>query len=349
MVLKKNIEYAKKTVTLKDIAVELNTSISTVSRALKGHSRISFETQERVRKKAFDMGYRSHNRLHIDRSKTSKLIGVIVPKISYHLYAMAISGIEQIGEEHGMHIIICQSNESYEREKSLIDELISIGVNGVITSIASGTKEFSHFRKLKDHAIPLVFFNRECDEIDTNKVTIDNTQAAYDATKHLIEVGCKNIAYLGGPETLQINRDRAKGYENALMDNELKLRKEYKAFCEFNKDSTLSAARKLLYSPDHPDGILTFSDQIAISVMLAAKERGISIPEQLCLIGFNNEPVDDLLEPSLTSVDQPGFLMGKEAAKLLLEQLDNRENPFEKRILRSSLIIRNSTNKNKIS
>lgn len=341
------MKQAERPTTLKDIADELDTSISTVSRALKGHSRISFETQEKVRQKAFDMGYRSYNMLRVDKAKSSKFIGVIVPKIGYHLYAMAISGIEQIAEEQGMHLIICQSNESYEREKSLIDELIDIGVNGVIVSLASETKDFSHFSKLKGHSIPLVFFNRECNDVDTNKVTIDNTQAAYEATEHLIEIGCKNIAYLGGPEALQINRDRAMGYENALRNYNLELRAAYKVFSRFDKDRTLSAARKLLYSPDHPDGILTFSDQIAISVMRAAKERGISIPEQLSIIGFNNEPVDELLEPSLTSVDQPGFQMGKEAAKLLMDRINNHESPFVKRILKSSLIIRNSTNKNK--
>lgn len=341
------MEHAKKTTTLKDIAEELNTSIATVSRALKGHSRISFETQEKVRQKALEMGYRSHKMFPANKPKASKFVGVIVPKIEYHLYAMAISGIEQIAEEHGMHIIICQSHESYEREKSLVDELIGIGVNGVIASLASETKDYSHFRKLMEHKIPLVFFNRECHEIDTNKVTIDNTQAAYEATEHLIEIGCKNIAYLGGPETLQINRDRAKGFENALRENDLEIRAAYKVFSRFDKDSTLSAARKLLYSPDHPDGILTFSDQIAISVMLAAKERGIAIPEKLSIIGFNNEPVDDLLEPSLTSIDQPGLEMGMEAAKLLLDQIGGYESPFEKRVLKSLLIIRNSTNKNR--
>lgn len=335
--------------TLKDIASALGISISTVSRALKSHHRISLATQQRVKLKAKQMGYMSLGMLESQQKKNSNLIGVIVPKISYHLYAMAISGIESIAEANGMHIIVCQSNESYEREKSLVQELINVGVNGVIASLASETKEFSHFNELKKMGVPLVFFNRECNDVVTNKVTIDNKRAAHEAVSHLISIGCKRIAYIGGPEILQINRDRVEGYKDALKKNGLALFDDYIVYSNFDKESTLSAARKLLYSPEHPDGILTFSDQIAINVMLAAKERGISIPDKLSLIGFNNEPVGELLEPSLTSIDQPGFRMGEQAVQLLLRQLKNPNEPFEKRILKSFLVVRNSTNKNKLN
>lgn len=337
----------KTSATLKDIAEALNISISTVSRALKNHPRISIPTQEKVRRTAERMGYMSVDMIQVQMQKNSNLIGVIVPKISYHLYAMAISGIERIAEENDMHIIVCQSNESYDREKSLVQELINVGVNGIIASLASETKEFSHFNALKRMGIPLVFFNRECNDVVTNKVTIDNKRAAYEAVSHLISIGCKRIAYLGGPEVLQINSDRAEGYKKAMKDNGLEVPEDYLIYSNFDKESTLSAARKLLYSPVHPDGILTFSDQIAISVMLAAKERGISMPEKLAVIGFNNEPVDELLEPSLTSIDQPGFRMGEESAQLLIKQLNNPKEPYEKRILKSFLVVRNSTNKNK--
>lgn len=335
--------------TLKDIADALSISISTVSRALKSHHRISLATQQRVKNKAKQLGYVSVDMLDSQKQKNSNLIGVIIPKISYHLYAMAISGIESIAEAHGMHIIVCQSNESYAREKSLVQELINVGVNGIIASLASETKEFSHFNALKKLGIPLVFFNRECNDVITNKVTIDNKRAAYEAVSHLVSIGCKRIAYIGGPEILQINADRVEGYKKALRENDIDIPEDYIVYSNFDKESTLSAARKLLYSPVHPDGILTFSDQIAISVMLAAKERGISIPNKLSLIGFNNEPVGELLEPSLTSIDQPGFRMGEEAVQLLLRQLKNPSEPYEKRILKSFLVVRNSTNKNKIT
>jgi LacI family transcriptional regulator len=204
-----------------------------------------------------------------------------------------------------------------------------------------------HFQELKQRKIPLVFFNRDCDDIDTDKVTIDNENAAFEAVTHLINIGCKEIAYLGGPTVLQINQYRLRGYKKALKKHKMALREDFMVCSRFDRESTLSAARTLLYAPEYPDGILTFSDQIAISVMLAAKERGIAIPEELSIIGFNNEPVDALLEPSLTSVEQPAFRMGEEAAQLLLKQLTGKEDQYENRILKSFLVVRNSTNRNK--
>lgn len=343
-----NNHLKKSEATLKDIAKELNVSVSTVSRALKEHPRISLSTQYRVKQTARRLGYLSLDMLDVKKPKPTNLIGVIVPKISYHLYAMAISGIEHIAEQHGLHIIVCQSKESALREKSLVNELINAGVNGIIVSLASETKEFSHFNKLLSLGIPLVFFNRQCENIKTHKVIIDNQRAAYEAISHLVSIGCKKIAYFGGPEVLQINEDRIAGYKQALSDNGLDIIEKYLVYSNFDKVSLMSAARKLLYGPEFPDGILTFSDQIAINIMLVAKERGISIPEELSLVGFNNEPVDELLEPSLTSIDQPGYRMGEEAAQLIVSQLNNNRHPFEKRILKSSLVVRNSTNKNKM-
>ncbi len=339
----------KSNATLKDIAKHLGLSISTVSRALKDNPRISGFTKGKVRRTAKELGYLSIDMLGNFQKENTNLIGVIVPKISYHLYAMAISGIESVAEKHGMHIIVCQSNESYEREKDLVEELINIGVNGVIVSLASETKNFLHFEKLKKLNIPLVFFNRECNEVITHKVTIDNRKAAHEAVRHLISIGCKKIAYLGGPLMLQINKDRAHGYRDALEEAGITFDENLMVFSKFDKERTLSAAREMLYSPDYPDGILAFSDQIAISIMLAAKERGIIIPKQLSIIGFNNEPVDELLEPSLTSIDQPGIKMGEEAANLLLQSNIQKTTTYEKKILKSYLIVRNSTNRNKLS
>lgn len=337
----------KRNATLQDIAEKLNLSVSSVSRALKDNPRISGFTKEKVRRAAEELGYVSIDTLGLKKGSASKLIGVIVPKIGYHLYATAISGIEQIAEQFGMRIVVCQSNESSEREKDLVNELINIGVKGVIVSLASETKTFGHFEKLKRNGIPLVFFNRECNEVLTHKVTIDNQLAAYNAVQHLISIGCERIAYLGGPEILQINRDRAQGYKEALKEAGLKQDTNLLRFSTFDRESAMSAARDLLYQSEYPDGILAFSDQMAISVMLAAKERGISIPEQLSIIGFNNEPVGELLEPSLTSIDQPAFAMGQESAKLLLQPSTEFKLNYEKKVLNSFIVIRNSTNKNK--
>ncbi len=338
----------KNKATLADIANTLDVSISTVSRALKGHPRIGPITKAKVLEVARDLGYMSPSMLELEVRKQSKFIGVIVPKISYHLYAMAISGIEKVAETRGMHIIVSQSNESQEREQSLVHELMDLGVAGVIASLASETTDFSHFEALKRRKIPLVFFNRQCDEVETDKVVIDNYKAACDATEHLIAIGCKKIAYLGGPEILQINNVRAAGYLSTLQKNNLKPNSDYMVYTSFDRESTLSAARKLLYSPNTPDGVLAYSDQMAIGLMVAAKERGLKIPEDIAIIGFNNEPVDELLEPSLTSIDQPAYKMGEESANLVFKQIDNYEGDYKKKILKSYLVVRNSTNRNRV-
>lgn len=334
-------------VTLKDIAQQLDISISTVSRALKNNPRIGDFTREKVIRKAREMGYFQDVRFDMHSREHTNLIGVIVPSIRYHLYARAISGMEDTLEKKGMHLVVCQSNESYEREKVLVEKLMQMGVNGIIISLASETQNFFHFEKIKQNGIPLVFFNRECNEVNTHKVTIDNQRAACEAVEHLISVGCTRIAYLGGPEVLQINAERIKGYKKALKNANLPIEEDRIVFSRFDRQSTLSAARRLLYTPNHPDGILTFSDQIAVSVMLAAKERGIAMPKDLSVIGFNNEPVDEFLEPSLTSIEQPGFAMGATAAKMLLQRSAELKEDYEKRILKSYLVVRNSTNKNK--
>ncbi|MFC2128106.1 LacI family DNA-binding transcriptional regulator [Bacteroidota bacterium] len=336
----------KKT-TLKDIAVKLNISISTVSRALQNNPRISKEIRDLVLHTAKELNYFANKNFDFTGLKKMNAIGIIVPKISYHLYAMAISGIEKIAEDNGMKIIICQSNESYERERGLIKELIEIGIAGLIVSHASETKNFSHFQEAKKHNIPLVFFNRLCDEVESDKVVLDNFRAAYEATQHLIEIGCKKITYIGGPKKLQISNTRLLGFKKAIENNKIRFDEKLIEHCDFTRESQLSTARKLLYTASHPDGILCFSDQIAISVMLAAKERGIKIPEDFSVIGFNNEPIDELLTPSLTSVDQPGYEMGIASAQLIINRIKNHQTKNSRKILKSNLIIRNSTNRNK--
>lgn len=338
----------KKKITLNDIAKTLDISTATVSRALQNSPMISESVRKKVLKTAHDLNYFSNKFPETVLPKKSNAIGVIVPKITYHLYGMAISGIEKAAEENSIHIIICQSDELYEREKNLTEELVKIGVSGLIVSPAGETRNFNHFAGLKDKGIPLVLFNRQCDEVVTDKVVIDNYKASYDATEHLISIGCKHIAYIGGPQLLQISNKRAMGYRQALKDAHITIDEKQIEYCNFTKESNLSAARKLLYSPNPPDGILAFSDQIAIAAMLAAKERGLKIPEDLAIIGFNNEPVDELLEPSLSSIDQPAFQMGYESAQLLIQRMKHPSDEIFHKVLKSELIIRNSTNRNKL-
>lgn len=337
----------KEHTTLKDIAKELNLSISTVSRALQGNPRISTKTRDKVLELAREYNYFQTRYVDPFLQRKINAVGVIVPSIKYHLYAMAISGMESVLQNHDMQIIICQSNESYVRERILVKELMDMGVAGLIVSLAGETKEFDHFLGLKQAKVPLVFFNRLCDEIDSDKVIIDNFKAAYDATRHLVEVGCRNIAYIGGPNILQISNTRLLGYKKALVDENIPVREKFIEYSDFSREGNLNAARKLLYSPEYPDGVLAFSDQVAIGVMMAAKERGLKVPEEIAIIGFNNEPVDELLEPSMTSIDQPSYEMGVESAQLIVDRIENFDRNYSRKVLKSHMVIRSSTNRNK--
>jgi len=334
---------------LKDIAIRLNLSISTVSRALRDHPDINKKTKQTVVALAQQLDYEPNNIARSLLKNRSNTIGIIVPKIGYHLYSTAISGIEKVAIEAGFNIMICQSGESFAREVNNVHTLHASRVGGFIISVSSETADYAHFLKIQRKNTPLVFFNRDCN-IAATKVVIDNQSAASEAVNHLLETGCRRVAYIGGPTTVQISNKRLEGYRKALEARSIDIDEKLIAHCEFNKESALNAARKLLYLAHPPDGILAFSDQIAISAMLAAKERGLKIPQQLAVIGFNNEPVDELIEPTLTSIDQPAFQMGERAAQLLLEQINGNKAvpPIKTEVLNSSLIIRESTNRNKV-
>jgi DNA-binding LacI/PurR family transcriptional regulator len=334
---------------LKDIAHRLGISVSTVSRALRDHPDINRKTKEAVAALARELDYEPNNIARSLLNRRSNTIGIIVPKIGYHLYSTAISGIEHVAIQAGYSIMICQSGESFAREVNNVHTLQASRVGGLIISVSGETATYDHFQKIQRRNTPLVFFNRDC-ELAATKVVIDNFGAAYEAVTHLAEIGCKRIAYLGGPQTVQISNKRLQGYQKSLEAHGMAVDERLITHCEFNKESALNAARKLLYLFHPPDGILAFSDQLAINVMLAAKERGLKIPQQLAVIGFNNEPVDELIEPTLTSIDQPSFQMGERAAHLLLEQINQIAHPppVKTEVLNSKLIIRASTNRNKL-
>lgn len=331
--------------TLKDLARILDLSESTISRALRDHPRISVETRRRVKELAERMEY-VPNQLAVNllRQRTNT-IGVIVPRIGYHLYATAISGMEAEAEKEGFNIIIGQSAESFQRERSIIQEMMYARTAGFIASIASETADFEHFARVKRRGYPLVFFNRECAEIYTDRVVIDNVAAAREAVHYLIQTGCRRIAYIGGPEFVQISKKREQGYREALAAAGLPFRPQWVVHSEFNPAGAREAAGQLLALPEPPDAILAFSDQIAQNVLYIARRQGIQIPKELSIIGFNNEPADALLEPSLTSIEQPCFEMGRLAAELLITQVLGRDPLYrtQNRILQALLVCRRTT------
>ncbi|NBX11473.1 MAG: LacI family transcriptional regulator [Chitinophagaceae bacterium] len=335
----------EKPTTIKDIAKKLNISISTVSRALRDAPDINRETKNAIKKLAEDLKYQP-NRLAVSlRQNQTHTIGVIVPNLDYVLSSM-VRGIDEVALEAGYTVMVCQSNESFGREivntKRLLDSL----VDGFIISVSSETKSFEHFKKIQDRNIPLVLFDRLAPDLQAPSVKLDNENGGFIATEHLIKQGYKKIAILAGPKNLGISNQRMDGYLNALKKYKLKKNKQFIVHCDFNQNYAYAATKELLMMKDRPDAIFTISDRMAIGAQLAIKENNLRMPEDIGLVGFNNEPVTSLVTPQISSVDMPAFDIGKAAAKLFIEIMHHNEiGTIEEQILKPKLFIRASSNR----
>jgi LacI family transcriptional regulator len=313
----------KNQVTIKDLAEKLNISVATVSRALRGMPEIHPETRKTVLALAQEMDYQP-NQLATSLVKSStRTIGVIVPNAGYYFFSSVISGIEETAAQHGYSILLCQSNESYQREIINIQDLTRGQVEGLIVSLSRETFAYEHFQKLLRKHIPLVIFDRYTDEIAASKVIIDNREAGLQATRHLLEKGCRRIAYLGGPHNMQISNERLAGYQQALQEQDLPFDKQYIMHCDYTLENAIQRTYDLVNMPPAPDGILAVSDRIATASLFALRQRGVQVPDDVAIIGFNDEPVSALLTPTLSSVAQPTFQMGQIAVELLLQQIQS--------------------------
>lgn len=338
-------------VTIKDIARELGISPSTVSRALKDHPDISPDTKKAVTALAEKLNYQPNIiALSLRQSKTNT-IGVIVPEIVHFFFSTVISGIEDVAYKNGYNVIVSQSNESYEREKSDLKALFNSRVDGLLISVSRETQNFDHFKSVFERGMPMVFFDRAVDELDTSKIIVDDSEGAYQATQHLIEQGCKKIAHIAGPDNLIISKKRTDGYIKALGDHNMMVDNKMIISCN---EGSIEAAKKisleLLQRKNRPDGIFTSNDLTAIGALQAAKELKIKVPQELAIIGFSNWQVSSFTDPTLSTVDQPGYEMGKQAAELLLKEVESKEDEFvepQVKILATRLIIRESSSRKK--
>lgn len=333
-------------VTIKDIARSLKISPSTVSRALKDHPDISSATKKAVRELALELDYQPNSvALSLRKSKTYT-IGVIIPQIVHHFFSTVISGIEDVAYKAGYHVMICQSNESYEREVLSTQALLASRVDGLLVSVAQETTDIRHFQSMINKGIPTVFFDRVVSGLDTSSVVVDDFGGAYRAVEHLIKTGCRRIAHLGGPENLVISQSRRKGYEQALADYGFSFNTEYVLSAGLTIEEGKTACRHLLEKQDQPDAIFAANDPVAIGALQVLKEKRLRIPEDVSVIGFSNEPITSLIEPPMTTVAQPGFEMGQLVSQLLLDEInetDGEKMVTEKKELKTELVIRQST------
>ena len=331
--------------TIIDIAKKLDISPSTVSRALSNHPDISQETKARVRAAADEMDYRPNTIAQNLQKKQSQIIGVVVPQVKHYFFAEIMAGVTDVAYQAGYTVMICQSNEDFEREKSNIDVLISHRVAGLLVSVSSTTTDCHHFQRLVRRGMPLVFFDRVCDHVEASTVVVDDMEGAFRATEYLIWKGYQRIAHMAGPPFLSISRLRRTGYENAMRQCGRPVHPEWIIQAGLNEEDGTSAAEAMLSRLNPlPDALFCVNDPVALGAFVKFKERGVRVQADMALVGFTDGPIASMIDPALTTVRQPAYLLGKSAAELLLEQIRHREsrkNPVHK-VLKKELIIRQS-------
>lgn len=336
------------TVTIKDIARALGLSTSTVSRALRGSYEISPETKKLVLEYAEKINYRPNPIALSLKERKSRSIGVVVSEIANTFFSQAINGIESIAYNRGYHVIISQSHESFEREKVTIQHLASRSVDGLLVSLSNETIDFTHLKQLHDKGLPVVFFDRITDEINTHKVTANNVKGAFDATEHLIKKGFRHIAHVTNSPNLSITKERLKGYQEALQQHNMKFDDKLVYYCHHGGmiyAEIEEAIEKMFTAKQQPDAIVAASDRITTSCMTALRAAGKNIPGDVAIIGFTNTIMADLLNPPLSAVRQPAFDMGQAATELLIQIIESKRpvTEFETRILETELFIRESS------
>lgn len=333
--------------TIHDIAKALSIDSSTVSRALNDSSRVTKTTKEKILAKAGELGYKRNLLASNLRKNITNTIGVVVPRISRHFFSSAIQGIEETAYTAGYNVIICQSLEQLEREAKIVDSLVANRVDGLLISVSMETKNYNHLTVLKESGIPLIFFDRHCKKTGYSNVLIDDYKGGFDATEHLILKGCKNIIHFSGPQELEIYKNRFQGYKDALIKHGISFNSDYvlrSSLMEVDGETNIEQALKKGLPID---AIFSANDLAAIGAMKYLKVHQVKIPEDIAIVGFSNEPISRVIEPSLTTIDQPGFEMGKIATSLLLEHIIKKSIPNKGQtiILDSKLIERNSSKK----
>jgi LacI family transcriptional regulator len=335
----------EKEITIYDIAEKLNLSASTVSRALKGNTVIHQSTRERICKCACELGYRSNTFASNLRQKRTHTIGVIVPRLNSNFMSKCLAGMEEVATENGYNLIISQSHESMEKEAENAKTLFNNRVDGLIASLTFEQGEPQHFDRFREKNVPVVFFDRIPAKSNEACFVTDNEQSAYNATLHLVDQGCKNLVHLTQNSEINVYADRKSGFEKAVAESGISGKTIF--IEKMDIDSGRQAAIEIMAMKKLPDGIFVSNDAAAIGCMKTLRENGIKIPGQICIVGYNNDPVSTLVTPMLSTVTYPGKEAGARAARYLIDRIEGRktfsgENCF---IVKSELLIRESSNR----
>ncbi|MDA3929371.1 MAG: LacI family DNA-binding transcriptional regulator [Prolixibacteraceae bacterium] len=342
---------AKKQTTIQDIAKTLSITASTVSRALNDHPKIKKSTKDTVWAKAKELNYQPNTIASSLRKGKAKTVGMIVPRINRHFFSNIITGVESVLNPAGYNLIICQSEEKYDKEINNINTLIANRVSGLLISISLETKNFDHIRRAISNNIAVVMYDRITEELNVSKVENDDISGSYDLTKHLIDEGYKDMMWIGGSRNFNTYRNRFEGYEKALKEIGIDANK----YPIFEGSISLEAAyeyfKEYLENNKLPEVVFSASDYMAMGAIMAIQEKGFKIPDDVAISGYSNEPFAALINPKLTTVEQFSKEMGRSTARILLDEMESNkdENIPIKTILRPKLIVRESTiNKKKL-
>lgn len=330
---------------LKDLAGELGVSIATVSRALRNSPEIGREMQQRVKDLAKKLNYRPNPFAQSLRKEAPKVIGVVVPNLVTHYYAAVLDGIEDEAHRAGYSVISANSHEDFEDERQAIDNFIGLHVEGIIACLAQTTTDYSHFEEISDMGIPLVFFGRTCLTDRFSCVTANGDEAAQMATQHLIDTGSRRIAFIGGPNHLDMVRRRKHGYLEALRENKMEIDRDMVVCDKIDYEVALHAVEKLLDSPNRPDAILAFNDIITFAAFTAIKNKGLNIPDDVALIGFTDDVHAAYVTPRMSAIEDQSREMGIKACQLLLKSIGGDTKVY-KEIVPQQLVIRETSAKN---
>ena len=335
----------EKEITIYDLAQQLNVSPATVSRALQNNPSISVVTRKKINVLAESLGYRHNTFASSLRLQKTYTLGVIIHELNSQFIVSVLAGIEKVATESKYNIIIGHSSEITKLEVANAKNFFHKRVDGVLASLAYDTSDLSHFAAFKNKKIPVVFFDRVYESEEGTKVIIDNGKAAYQATTHLIEQGCKRIVHITGNLKRNVYDKRLEGYKQALAESKNRFKKDFVIINDLDEESGVEAAKKILKMKPLPDGIFVTRDLCAAVCMQTLKEAGIRIPEDIAIVGFNNDVISRIIQPKLTTIDYPGIQVGEIACQQLINHLHGVEDANQTKTIyvKSSLIIRESS------
>jgi LacI family transcriptional regulator len=333
-----------KDVTIYDIARALDISPATVSRGLKDHPGIRKDTKKRIVETARQMGYQHNLFARNLRVKKTNTIGVVIPRLNSYFMSTVISGMEKVANDRGYSLIISQSQESVKKEIASINTMFNSRVDGLLVSLAFDTENIEHFNAMLKKEIPIIFFDRVAEHTKCTSIIIDNTKAGYDATAHLLDQGCRRLVYIGGSLSRNVYADRLKGYRLAHAERSIEVDPSLIIINNLSEQAGSEAAQLILGMNPLPDGIFAANDTAAVASVRALKQVGIRVPDQIAVVGFNNDPISWVIEPNLTTIHYPGHEMGEIAATTLINSINNLPSVnLNTLVLRHNIIIRQSS------